>query len=87
MRTSSLDTAKTVRFTLASVLLIGAGLLLLDGLAGRLEEYRRDRPEASIELKVAQRAELDWMFAHGNEHALQAALGETLISTHTKGNP
>lgn len=62
-----LDTAKTLRFVLAILLLvIGTGLLIA-GAVGRLEEDRHHDADAGDQVEPAKRGEAqrDWVVGHG----------------------
>lgn len=62
-----LDTAKTLRFALATLLLgIGIGLLI-SGCVGRLEENSHHNTSAGEQIEPAKRSEAEqgWVVGHG----------------------
>lgn len=78
-------TTKALRLAIGSGLLIGAAALLIDGVLGRVEEHRRNRPGASVGMEVPKHADAQIKVAHGYEHDLQTQSDETLIGIHAKG--
>ncbi|WP_293716349.1 hypothetical protein [Stenotrophomonas sp. UBA7606] len=75
-----LDTAKTLRFALATLLLgIGIGLLIAGGI-GRLKEDRDDGTRTGVQVEPAERGEAQRGWAVG--HA--AMLGGALFKKHVR---
>ena len=75
-----LNTAKTLRFALATLLLgIGIGLLIAGGI-GRLEEDRDDSARAGEQVEPAERGEAErgWVVGHA------AMLGVSQCNKHVR---